>query len=469
MKRPLLYLLLLALVATFGCGGSGNSNNSNSNSQQGSVFVTGEDAPLSSVVSFLVTINSATLNAQDGTTATVISTPTTVDFARLVGLRSPLAFNSVPAKTYLSATFVLANPVVDYITLNPTPAVSTVNGTFPGSQNPYSVTVNFPSSMTVGANGLAGLRMEMDIRDSLATDGNGNLVITNNTIAVTPVIYAKATKASDPDGQITDLTGGLASVNSSNSSFVIQGPYGRQLTVDVNNSTSFNSGWSINNLATPAIVGVEGYFQADGSLMATNVEVITTSHSFISGHVLAVTPTTGAVQSVTMWVGETGADMVSDVDTIMTVDISAVTNFEICFMDGPIENALFNDQSLVVGQRILIGGSFSNSVFTPELVSLRRQGVYGTFVPGTVQIANGNLGSFEMSNNGLVGYSVGGPLTVNTFNFTNFYSLTGLSQLETTTTDIPLVTRGLFLDVNGSLEFYAGWVADPPLPNSQSN
>ena len=72
--------------------------------------MTGEDSPLASVVGFNVTLNSVTLNGQNGT-ATVISSPTTVDFARLIGLRSPLAFNSVPADTYTSATFVLANPV----------------------------------------------------------------------------------------------------------------------------------------------------------------------------------------------------------------------------------------------------------------------------------------------------------------------------------------------------------------------
>ena len=90
-----------------------------------------------------------------------------------------------------------------------------------------------------------------------------------------------------------------------------KGPYGRQLTVNVNNSTQFNSGWNINNLATPAFVGVQGQFQADGSLMATGIEVVTTAQSFVSGRVLAVTNNVRAMQQVTMWIGETGADMVS--------------------------------------------------------------------------------------------------------------------------------------------------------------
>jgi hypothetical protein len=307
------------------------------------------------------------------------------------------------------------------------------------------------------------LKIDMDIRQSLAVDTNGQV-----TGTVNPVIYIKATHASDPDGQITDLTGGLVSVNSSNNSFVLQGPYGHQLTIYVNGSTLFNSGWSINNMATPAIVGVQGAFQADGSLMASNVEVITTSQSFISGRVLQITNNnSGDAQQIVMWVGETGADMVSDVDTIQTVNVSSISTYDVCFFNGPVTNAVFNPTSVVVGQRIFVGGSYSSGVFTPQMISLRLQGVYGTFVPASVSVTDDNLGSFEISNNGLVGYSVGGPVTVNTFNLTYFYDLTGLNQLQATSTDMPLVVRGLLLEnpTSGVPQVYAGFVADPPQSN----
>jgi len=449
-------LLALSMIG-LGCGAA---NTEKVSTQSGAVFVTGEDAPLPSVVGFSVTMNAVTLNAQDNTTATVISSPITVDFARLLGLRSPLGFNSVAPNTYTSATFVLANPVINYVTLTPSPAVTAMNGTFPSNQNPYTITVNFPKPMVVGSNGLAGLKMEMDIRQSIAVDGSGQI-----TGAVNPVIYVKATKASDPDGQVTDLMGGLVSVSAGNNSFVLQGPYGRQLTVYVSNSTQFNSGWNINDLATPAIVAVQGSFQADGSMMASGVEVITTAQSFVSGRVLAVaTGSTGAAQSVTMWVGETGADMVNDIDSVQTLDVSAVSTYDVCFLNGPLTTGVFNANSVVVGQRIFIGGSYAGGTFTPEMISLRLQGVYGMFVPGTVTINNGNAGSFQMSNNGLVGYSVGGPVTVNTFNLTYFFDLSGLSQLESDSSAVPIITRGLLLKdpVSGNPEVYAGWVADPP-------
>src|SRR5580658_5216229 len=149
--RRLLALTVATLLAAIMIGCSSSSNTLTTGAQPGNVFVTGEDAPLPSVVGFDVTINSITLNGESNSPV-VVSTPTTVDFARLVGLRSPLAFNSVPADTYSSATFVLANPVISFVdmTQNP-PALNTVNGTLP--QSPYSMTVNFPTPMVVGSNG----------------------------------------------------------------------------------------------------------------------------------------------------------------------------------------------------------------------------------------------------------------------------------------------------------------------------
>jgi hypothetical protein len=177
------------------------------------------------------------------------------------------------------------------------------------------------------------------------------------------------------------------------------------------------------------------------------VEVVTTSQTFLSGRVLAVNPTSGPVQQITLWVGETGADLTGDVDTIQTIDVSAVTQYDMCFFDNLFTNALFNNSSVIVGQRVFIGGSYSSNVFTPQMVSLRFQGVYGTLTQNSVSILNGNAGSFQLQNNGLIGYSLGGaPLTVATGNATLFINTTGLGALQSSGS-IPLVAGGLlFVD-----------------------
>ena len=89
MKRFLVLSALLALcgLGLIGCGG-GSSTMLSSSPQAGAVFVTGEDAPLPSVVSLNLTINSITLTGQNNSPQLVAS-PVTVDFARLVGVRAP--------------------------------------------------------------------------------------------------------------------------------------------------------------------------------------------------------------------------------------------------------------------------------------------------------------------------------------------------------------------------------------------
>jgi hypothetical protein len=174
MKRLFALAVSLALTALslVGCGGS-SSTKASTSPQAGAVYVTGEDAPLSSVVTLKLTINSITLTGAKSSPA-LVSSPITVDFARLVGLRTPLGFGAVPADTYSSATFVLASPVITSVT---TVTPTTLAGTFatPTSTTPQttSETVAFPTPMVVAANGLAGLHMEFDIPKSLAVDARG--------------------------------------------------------------------------------------------------------------------------------------------------------------------------------------------------------------------------------------------------------------------------------------------------------
>lgn len=442
MKRGLLFALLLAVAATLGCGGASNSNQNSQQNSSSPVFITGEDAPSSSVVGFNVTIDKITVN-NSNSTVTVLSTPEAVDFARLIGLRTLLGFNSVQQGTYTSVTFTFENtnpqPVISYVDLNTTPpSVQTMNGSF--SQT--VVTIPFPTGapLQVGNNGLAGLRIDFDIEDSLATTG-GQI---NGTI--NPVMNVWAVSASQEVGQITDFTGNVVSVNTSGNSFQMQGPYGMPRQIDVNSSTQYNGSNSLGTLTANAIVSVVGTMQADGSILAQYLELITTDKAFVSGRILAVNPTSGPVTSVTMWVGEElGTSGVIPVDTVQTINLSGVSEYDVCFFDNWLTGQIFNNTALVVGQRIFIGGSVSGGVFTPDMVSLRRQGVVGALVANSVNITGGsgsNLGNFEMQNDALMSYSAGGPFTVYTGNLTVFENIDGLSGLAAAGTP-NLISRGL--------------------------
>jgi hypothetical protein len=422
-------------------GGSSTSSNMNSSSNSAAVFVTGEDAPVSSVVAFNITITGITLN-NGSTTVAALPAPTAVDFGRLVGLRSLLGFNKIPAGTYTSATFTFAasspSPTINYVDLTTTPPSI---GSATGVLSSPTVTVPFPSAtpLVVASNGLAGLHMDFNLRQSLAIDGSGNLIITNGQIAVTPILDVMAVAASDEEGQITDFGGNVVSVNTSGNSFVIQGPYGFQEVIDVNSSTLYNGSNSLSSLTANAIVSVEGTVQADGSILATSVELITTDKAFISGRILAVSP--GPV--VTMFVGEElGTSATIPVDSVYTVNLSAVSAYDICFIDNWFTSELFSASSLVVGQRIFVGGTYMSSAFTPDMVSLRRQGVIGSLVANSVNIVSGNQGSFQMQNDALMSYSAGGPFTVFTVGKTVFVNINGLSGLAAAGST-NLVARGL--------------------------
>jgi hypothetical protein len=455
MKRflALSALLALSVLGIVSCGGGGGNGLSfTTNPQAGAVFVTGEDAPLPSVLSLNLTINSITLTGASNSPQ-LVSSPITVDFARLVGLRAPLAFNAVPPDTYTKATFVLSSPVINFLSAVNPPQVSTLNGTFTNptgfSPQTTSVVVTFPTPMVVGASGLAGMHTEFDIRQSLAVDGAGQI-----TGVINPVMFIEAVTATNPEGQITDLTGTIVSVNVASNSFLMQGPFGHQFTVDVDGSTAYNGGFTLATLPTSGgFVSLQGTVQMDGSILASDVEFITTDLAFISGRVLALNPTSGPVQTVTLWVGETGGDASGLVDTVQTVDVSGVSNYAICFFNNSwfSPNNLFGNSSMLVGQRILIGGTFNSSTFTPSFISLRRQGVYGLVVPGSVTVTSGNAGNFQLLNSGLLGLSIAGPLTVNTGAGTVFFqgnsnTLT-LSDLQTAsaTVSVPVVARGLVL------------------------
>ena len=443
MKRfPTLLVLLALLFLMLACGG-GATSGGQGNNQPGAVFVTGEDAPVSSVVAFNITINSITLN-NSSTSVSALSTPTAVDFGRLVGLRSLLGFNTVPAGTYNSATFTFETaspaPVIDYVDLstNP-PSVGTLMGTL--SQG--TVTVPFPAGkpLVVTSNGLAGLHIDFNLRDSLAVDASNQM-----TGAINPVISVQAVSASEDLGEITEFTGNVVSVNTGANSFVMQGPYGFQRTIDVNSSTLYNGSNSLSTLVVNGIVSVIGTMQADGSILASGVELISTSQAFISGRVLAVNPTSGPVQTVTMWVGEElGTSGIIPLDTVQTINLSAVSTYDVCFFDNILTQQAFNDASLVVGQRIFIGGSTAGGVFTPQMVSLRRQGVVGALVANSVTITGGtgsNQGYFQMQNDALMSYSAGGAFTVLTGDKTFFVNINGLAGLQSAGTP-NLISRGL--------------------------
>ena len=466
MKRTLgsSFLAAALLLSLFGCAGGGGSSSSVTNraASSANTFVVAEDAPLPAVLNFNVTLNSITLSGSGGSSANLLTTPETVDFARLVGLRQLLAFNSVPAGTYDTATFTMASPVITYLNLGTTPpSTSTLNGTWASgvsvNNGVATITVALKNPLTLSStSSLVGLHMHFDLRNSLQVDGTGQV-----TGVVDPKITVNAVTPDDDDSQITDMRGSVVSTNTTNNTFIIQRWNGKQATIAVNGQTQFNDGNSLSTLTAGMVAEIEGTIQSDGSILASHVEVVAIEHAFVAGPILYVDPNG---KNITILATEE-APVIPGVNlqTPVTLDISTVTSTNLCGIDNWLSSFVFSTSTLVAGQRVAIGGTLDTTTnpatFTPTRIRLERQGVAGTLVANSVTITNGNAGTFQIQNGGLLGYVLGAPLTVNTSQRTHFVNVNGLTGLQSAGT-ATLEVRGLILkDPNtGQPTMYAHWV-----------
>jgi hypothetical protein len=163
--RGLLAVSLAVVLASCG-GGIEIQTSLLPTNQFGTVFLSGTDAPLSSVLAFRVTLTGLTVS--NGTTsASLLTQPQDVEFARLNGLRTLLDMRSVPAGTYTSITATLASPVISFLdTSTSPPSIGTLNGTLTQS----SVTAQLRQPLTVADGDLIGLLMDFRLAQSLERD-----------------------------------------------------------------------------------------------------------------------------------------------------------------------------------------------------------------------------------------------------------------------------------------------------------
>ena len=459
-------LLVSSLLVAFavGCGG-GTATMTSSSPQSGMVFVTGTDAPLQSVISFQVDITG--LSVSDGTNppVSVLSNPQTVDFARLNGLHTLLDLNTIPAGTYTSVTVTLANPQIGFLNVpnpqtNPPtrPTITTLNSqsTPPVSLTQSSVTNNLAQPLVVSANNIIGLGFEFNLRKSIQVDANNQI-----TGVVNPAINLKAITPSDADAFIDEFIAGVVSVNATGNSFVIQGPRGRQFTVNVNDQTEWEGNDTIGSLTTSSVVQISGTLdRTSAAILADSVCVVSQDKFFAGGLITFVDPPVNTAADFDLFVRSvlpSGTGFQSG--KISTINLTGNENFFIYWWHNRISNMLFNSALMVPGQHVSIGGPFVNGVVTVKRVVLRHEGHTGAWVVGSTNVG---AGTFQFNSNGLAGVLFNGPVTVYTTPFTRWRGgLNSLSDLSGTS-PISLRVVGLVLKdpVSGQPVFVARGVEE---------
>lgn len=424
--HTLLVIFSFALMA--GCGSS-SASGPGSGAQSASVFTMATDASLPSVVSCQLTVNTVTLF--NGTTnVSVLSSPVIEDFARLNGLHDLLDLNAVPVGTYTSATLTLGSTAtIGYLdtTVNP-PAIHTITGNL--SQT--TVTVPLAKPFTLNAADLVGLRMEFDIAQSLPTDNAGQISGTVN-----PTFDMRLLNATDSNVSIDDFRGGYIGAGGTSSSFVIQGPLGRQWTVAVDdNSTSWDTGDQMGSFTQDSIVEVSGTLNpVTHSIDATEVSLVSTNKFLLGGLFTSIRPPTGNATAADLYIQyELPAPAGIEPGQITTLTLNGSEMYRIAWIPQFLTALLFNNYSLAAGQHVDVGGTLQTvsgvTTLIPHRVILTRQGQSGTWVPNSTKIQTGNQGSFQLTDKSTAGVLLPNPLTVISTVNTRYVGLSGLPGLS---------------------------------------
>ncbi len=403
-------LVTASLLLVAGCSSGTASSAAISNTPTGSAFVVGTDAPMASVTSFVAQLQSVTATDAKGNTVSLVSGSPTIDFARYNGLQTLLDLNNVPEGTYTSVQITLGpSATMSYLNVpaSGAPTIQTENATLTSQ----TATVTLANPLVV-ASGSApvGLRVDFQLAKSIQVDSSGNI-----TGTVTPTFKIDSVGVDDAQAFIDEYNAAVLSVNASGQSFVVQGPHGSQLTVNVNGQTEWDGDASLSNLTTSTIVQLSGKLdKVSGTLDADEVEILSQQGFYASGQVTYVTPASGAATSFDLYVrGLLPSTTGLTLGQIATVDLTGSEKFSIFWMHDAIAQFLFNADGLLPGQDLAIGGPATGATNAQSVsvhrVVLRNWGFNGTVVPGSVDTANH---TFQMQVTGFAGILIPQTVTV---------------------------------------------------------
>ena len=432
ISRLSVFLMLVVAAFIAGCStGSGTApsqgSGSNANAQTGSVYVLGTDAPLPSVTSFSVNLQSITLSNGSATPVSILNGAQTVDFARFNGLSTLLDFNAIPTGTYTTATITLGTANLGY--LNTQTGIAPTISSMPATLTSSVVTVNLATPFVVNAGDMDALRFDFDLKQSIQVDANGQI-----TGQVTPVLDLKVLSPSDPERYVDEFDAGVVSIDASANSFVIQGPHGRQYTVQLSSNSEFENNETIADLTTSSIVEVSGSLATNAqTINADCVGILSQEGYWAAGLITYVTPAQGTATSVNMYVrAELPADTGLTLGQIANINLTGSEKYFIYRLHTPLTNFLFNSTLMVPGQHISIGGPLTGAAnaqsVTAHRIVLRHEGHAGAWVAGSTNTGNG---TFQFNSDGLAGVLFNGPITVYTTPLTKYLGgLNGLSDLS---------------------------------------
>jgi hypothetical protein len=431
------FLLSLAAASLLAAGCGSSSTASTATGPSGASFVVGTDAPMASVTSFVVQLNSVVAIDASGNTVSLVSGTPSVDFARFNGLQTMLDMNDVPAGTYTSVQITLGSATLGYLNTvsGSAPTITTEAATLTSS----TVNIALATPLVITHSGApVGLNLDLNLRKSILVDGNGNI-----TGSVTPTFTVGSVAIGDSGAYLDEFDAAVVSVNTTAQSFVVQGPHGRQFTVNVTGNTEWDNNESLSSLTTSSIVKVSGTLdKADATIDADEVAILSQNGFYADGQVTYVTPSTGTATSFDLYVRAllpttTGLTL----GQIAQVNLSGSENFFIYRMHNTLTQFLFNSSNMLAGQPVIIGGPATGATnpqaVTVKRVVLRHWGFNGTYVASSM---NASTGTFQMQINGFAGLLVPQTVTVYTSNSPSVTTFrNGITALSSVTGNVRVV------------------------------
>jgi hypothetical protein len=422
--------IALCALLVAGCSSTMSNSGSGGSTPSGEAFVIGTDAPLASVASFDATISSIDAIDAIGNSTSLLSSAQTVDFARFNGLQTVLDMNDVPADTYTQIAVTFSGATIGYLqtSAGSPPAIQTMSASF----TTPTVTVTLANPLVVAQTGPVGIRMDFRLDKSIQVSG-GEI-----TGQVNPTLDITAVGPNDPGGYVDEFVAGVVSVDQTAQSFQIQGPHGRNFTVDVNGQTQWDDGSTLADLTSTSIVQVSGTIdKADATIDADEVMILSQEGFYAAGQVTYVDAANTPPDDFQLYVRGTlpaSGDGVS-LGQIAQVNLSGSEKYYIYWMHNKFTQFLFNRSTLLAGQHIAVGGPISGAANAQALsvnrVVLRNWGFNGAIVPGTVNTGNG---TFQMQISGFAGLLVPQTVTVYTAGETSYrYGFNSLNDLSAST------------------------------------
>ncbi len=424
--------LAMALIIT-GCGGSGSS----SNPVPGTTQIKIGDAPADSVIALELTITNITLTNQNGSSVTVLSSPTEVEVSHLAGTVETLTLSNVPNATYTQASVTYSGAEVTYIPAGSTTPVE--------KQLAASGTVNVTlNNLSIG--GSSVVSFDLNASQSLAFDATGNVTSLSPVFAVSAMSVAPENLQEEESGGFEAV--GAISTAPVNNAFVLALEIpGQSAMLHVNSNTSYSDGLNTySDLKQGMLVEVEATTQADGSLLAKEVELVENQGVEAEGVITALNnPLTQftMVDDDGMGSGFASANMGSNIN----VGVSAIsTQFRANLHNIDMSGLSFtfnNSLNVAKGQNVQVessAGMQTNSTINADKVVLVKQSLSGSV---SNYVASGSSATF----------------TLNLSPDAAFLKLTGVSAVKvyqqsgTELKDLTAVSNGATVRVRGLLFF----------------